>query len=200
MKPKVSIIMPCLNRPNATKRAIDSILAQTEKSWEAFIIGDNCPNIESLIKNNEYIVQDPSKLIIENLPKRYGGYGYHIRNEYIQRASGEYVVFLDNDDYFLENHLENYLSEIENTNLDFVYYNTWVIENGERYPRLEQNHIGHSELIIKTEFLKRVPKVSSEYGHDWELINNMIAMGGTSKKGNSRKMTYRIMGISNIRE
>lgn len=192
--------MPCLDRPQATKRAIDSILAQSEKSWEAFVIGDNCSNIESLIKNNEYEVQEPSKLIIENLPQRYGGYGFHIRNEYIQRASGKYIVFLDNDDYFLENHLENYLSEIENTDLDFVYYNTWVIHNGERFPRLEQNHIGHSELIIKTDFLKRVPIVSSNYGHDWELIQGMIDMGGKSKKGNSRKMTYRVMGIGTTRE
>jgi glycosyltransferase involved in cell wall biosynthesis len=198
--PKVSIIMPCLDRPQSTKRAIHSILSQSETSWEAFIIGDNCSNIESLIKNKEYIEQDPNKFIIENLPKRYGGYGYHIRNEYIKRANGDYVVFLDNDDYFLENHLENYLSEIENTDMHFVYYNTWVIHNGERYPRLEENHIGHSELIIRTDFLKTIPKVSSNYGHDWELIQNMINMGARSKKANSRKLTYRVMGIGDIRE
>jgi glycosyltransferase involved in cell wall biosynthesis len=197
---KVSIIMPCWDRPKSTKRAIESIISQTEKSWEAFVIGDNCPNIQSIIDNNEYSVQEPSKLVIENMAIRYGGYGYHIRNEYIQRASGKYTLFLDNDDYFLENHLENYLSEIENTDLDFVYYNSWVIENGERVPRLEQNHIGHSELIIRTDFLKRVPRVSGNYGHDFELIQSMVDMGGKSKKGESRKLTYRVMGIGSIRE
>jgi glycosyltransferase involved in cell wall biosynthesis len=199
---KVTIIMPCFGRPTQTIRAIRSILNQTEKSWEAFVIGDNCEIIADIIESKQFDTfnQPESKLVIENLPKNYGFWGSYIRNEYVKKANGKYVVFLDNDDYFLENHLKNYLKEIENTDLDFVYYNTWLINNGERNTRLEKNHIGHSEIIIKTEFLKKIDIEDNNYGHDWNLIEKMINLGANSKKGISRELTYRIMGYPNYRE
>lgn len=202
MNYKVSIIMPCFGRPNQTIRAIRSILGQTEKSWEAFIVGDSCKNIQEILdlKQFEYFNQPESKLIIENLDKNYGSWGNYIRSEYVKKANGKYIVFLDNDDYFLENHLHNYLKEIENTDLDFVYYNTWLVNNGERNTRLEKNHIGHSELIIKTEFLKKIDMFDNNYGHDWNLIEKMLNLGAKNKKGNSRELTYRIMGYPNFRE
>mgnify|MGYP003704754731 CR=1 FL=1 len=70
MKPKVTISMPCYGRPIRTKRAINSIINQTEKSWEALIVGDNCPVIQELINSGEYNNDYPieSKFVLENLP------------------------------------------------------------------------------------------------------------------------------------
>jgi glycosyltransferase involved in cell wall biosynthesis len=194
---KVSIIMPSYLRPECTKRAIDCILAQTETDWEAFVVGDNCPVIQNIIDNREY--NNESRLKIENLTENHGGYGYFIRNTYKHRASGKYIVYLDNDDVILPEHLENYLSGIENTDYDFVFFNTLIHNVMVRDAQLENGKIGHSELIIRTSFLKSIEPVSALYGHDWELVKKMIDKGAKYSKAVSSKTTYYIMGFGNNR-
>jgi glycosyltransferase involved in cell wall biosynthesis len=196
MKHKITISMPCYGRPIRTKRAIDSIINQTEKSWEALIVGDNCSNIEELIKSGYYNNHYPteSKFVLENLPINYGHCGYAITNMNIKRAEGEYFVFMANDDLILNNHFEHYLKEIEGTDLDFVYFNSYTRFGGIRNSRLEFSQVGHSELIIRTEFLKKMPDHSKDYGHDWQLIENMINSGAKYKKAESEETTYHVMG------
>lgn len=195
MKYKVTISMPCYGRPIRTKRAINSIINQTETNWEALIVGDNCPNIQQLIDSGEYNNDYPenSRFVLENLPVNYGHCGYAITNMNIQRAKGEYFVFMANDDIILSNHLENYLSEIEGTDYDFVYFNSFTRYDGLRNSKLEINHIGHSELIIRTDFLKKMPEHTKDYGHDWQLIVNMINAGAKFKKASSEEATYHVM-------
>jgi glycosyltransferase involved in cell wall biosynthesis len=199
MNYKVTISMPCYGRPLRTKRAIDSVINQTEKNWEALIVGDCCPNIQQIIDSGEYNTDYPneSRFVLENLPVNYGHCGYEITNMNIQRARGEYFVFMANDDLILNNHLENYLSEIEGTEYDFVYFNSFTRFNGVRDSKLEINHIGHSELIIRTEFLKNMPYHTKDYGHDWQLIANMIHKGAKYKKANSELTTYHVMSSPN---
>ena len=49
--------------------------------------------------------------------------------------------------------------------------------------------IGHSELIIKTEFLQQMPTHDEHYGHDWALIFNM-ANSGKHKKATTGKAKF----------
>ena len=56
MNYKVTISMPCFGRPLRTKRAINSIINQTEQNWEALVVGDNCSNIQQLIDSGEYML------------------------------------------------------------------------------------------------------------------------------------------------
>ena len=189
--------MPSYDRPECTKRAIDCILAQTETDWEAFVVGDNCQLIQKLIDSGDY--DNESRLIIENLPENYGGYGYHIRNTYKFRATGKYIVYFDNDDVILPEHLGTYLKEIENTDFDFVFFDTYIHNVMIRNAELEHGKIGHSELIIRTDFLKTIEPISANYGHDWELVKNMIDKGAKFKKGYATKPTYYIMGFGNNR-
>lgn len=189
--------MPSYQRPECTIRAIESILNQTEKDWEAFVVGDNCSVIQNVIDSGKY--SNESRLIIENLPQNYGGYGYHIRNTYKNKVNSKYVVYLDNDDVLLPEHLENYLSEIEGTDYDFVFFNTYIHNVMVRNTELKEGKIGHSELIIRAEFLKNIELVSAAYGHDWELVKKMIDKGANYKKANSTKTTYFIMGFGNNR-
>jgi glycosyltransferase involved in cell wall biosynthesis len=195
MNYKVTISMPCYGRQIRTKRAINSIINQTEKSWEALIVGDNCPVIQELIDSGEYNNDYPieSKFVLENLPINYGHCGYAITNMNIKRAVGEYFVFMANDDVILSNHLENYLSEIEGTDYDFVYFDSFTRYDGIRKSKLEINHIGHSELIIRTDFLRKMPEHTKDYGHDWQLIQNMINSGAKFKKATSEQTTYHVM-------
>jgi hypothetical protein len=59
--------------------------------------------------------------------------------------------------------------------------------------------IGHSELMIRTEFLKTMPTHNEHYGHDWALIEAM-AKFGTHAKAINHPPTYHVMSLSDNRE
>jgi len=203
---RLSLSMPCYGRPQRTIRAINCIANQTINGWEAFVIGDGCPVIQDFI-DSEYFKDiidvcsnNGNNLIISNNPVNQGGHGFAITNKNIEEAEGKYFVFFANDDIILPNHFENYLSQIEGTDLDFVYFNSEVKPtNSLRVSRLEYGMIGHSELIVRTEFLRQMPMHDEHYGHDFALIQNMM-QSGKHKKAENCPATYYVMSLSDNRE
>ena len=197
---RLTLSMPCFGRPQRTIRAVECIANQTANDWEALVIGDGCPLMEDFIKSGyfndlrAYCRSKGNDLYIANNPKNKGGHGYAITNTNIEEAEGRYFIFYANDDIILPNHFENYLSEIEGTDLDFVYFNSLVVPNNQiRNAQLQYGHIGHSELIVRTEFLRQMPKHNENYGHDWSLITNMELLGKSQKSNNLP--TYHVMSL-----
>lgn len=208
---RITVSMPCFGRPKRTMRAVESICSQNINGWEALVVGDGCSDMQDLILSNSFAdLQREAQangniLSISNLAYNRGGYGYHIINENIKYANGKYFVFLSNDDVIMPNHFESMLSGIENTEYDFVYYNTFIsalFEHDEklekiRESKLEAGLIGHAEIIVKTDFLRTMPLHTDEYGHDWKLIENMM-QNGKYKKVFSEP-TYIIKGVGELR-
>lgn len=198
---RLTLSMPCYGRPQRTIRAIESIANQTVNGWEAFVVGDGCPVMQDFI-NSEYFVglidqcsYNGNDLMICNNPINQGGHGFAITNNNIQIAQGKYFAFFANDDILLPNHFENYLGQIEGTDLDFVYFDSFVVpRNSIRVAQLQYGHIGHSELIVKTDFLKQMPKHNAEYGHDFELIKAMM-QNGKNAKAFGCPPTYHVMSL-----
>lgn len=204
---RITISIPCYGRPQRTRRIIDNVLAQTIDGWEALIIGDCCPVIQEIIDRGEYAEEQiraekkGNRLIIENLDRNYGGCGYEITNRNIQRAAGKYFVFAANDDVLLPRHFENYLGEIENTDYDFVYFNSLVAPvNIKRISWIGYGSIGHSELIVKTSFAKQMPPHNAEYGHDYVFITDMVWAGGKYAKARTAECTYIVKSLPNKQE
>jgi len=209
---KVSLIMPSYERALRTERAIQCIINQDMQDFEAYVIGDNCPVIQSFVelgKAAAYIKEAKDKgikLSIFNLPHHYAGYGYQARNTGIKLAQGKYTMFLDNDDIIENNHISNYYNAISDTDYDFMYFNSWIdpIENrGERgrlrETSLERGMVGHAEIIAKTSLLKKLKPQTSEYDHDWFFIKQMVDAGAKYAKGNNPP-TYKVMGLGELRE
>lgn len=204
---RLTVSMPCYLRPQRTIRAIKCIAEQNTNGWEALVTGDGCPKMADFLSSGyfEDLIKDcesrGNSFLIRNHPKNRGNCGYALTNEHIIMARGRYFVFFANDDIILPNHFDHYLSEIEGSNLDFVFYNSWVnpIENV-RNSNLSDGGIGHSELIIRTNFLRFLPEHKPNYGHDWDLINNMMAKTKKYKKANSIITTYHVMSLPNNQE
>jgi hypothetical protein len=203
---RITISIASFGRPQRTRRMINAVCNQNIDGWEALIVGDGCPVIDKIIKSGEFdeiqaeMEMRGNRLIIENLEKNYGGCGYEIINRNIQRAEGRYFVLGANDDIILPNHFENYLSGIENSEFDFVYYNSYVEPyKSIRDSQLMYAHIGHSELIVKTEYAKKMPPHSPEYGHDWIFIENLMKGGGSSRKV-VLEPTYIVKSVPVLRE
>lgn len=204
---RATISMPCFGRPQRTLRAIECISKQNTNGWEALITGDGCPYMEQFIKSDycKDLVKSASEngnsMVFRNNKVNQGGHGYAITNEHIDLAKGKYFMFFANDDIITEGHVQNYLSGIEGTDYDFVYFDSFVYPiQTKRVASLQYGMIGHSELIIKTDFLRQMPKHTSEYGHDWFLIRNMINQGMHKKQVIIKEPTYLVMSLPNNRE
>ena len=200
---KITLSIPCYGRPARTKRSIECILNQDMNNWEAFIMGDACPYFQSLIDSGylQSIKEEQEKKgnIIHyfNADVNGGGCGYKLTNHAIQNATGKYLIFYANDDIILPNHFSHYLSEIENTEYDLVYYNSNLAPfNGDRDTILQISCIGHCDIIIKTELAKTIKSHTEQYTHDWDFIYE-LAIKGKSKKADSKLATYRVMRLGN---
>ena len=201
---RVSIVIPCFGRPQRTIRMLNCIADQTINNFEVFIIGDGCIDFQNLLESEIYnewktkMISGGNSVISFNTERNFGGHGYEIINYAIKHATGNYFMFAANDDVIAPDHLEFYLSEIENTDYDMVCYSTLVRpwNDSIRVPELRITGIGHSEIIVKTELAKKMPPHTPEYGHDWYFIENLLNAGAKVKmSSNMNKQTYHVMSV-----
>lgn len=100
--PKVSVIIPVYNAAAHLRECIDSVLGQTLKDFEVWCVDDGSTD-ESLEILAEYAAADPRLKVIE---QRNAGAGA-ARNAALAVATGEYLCFLDADDFFVYTMLAN---------------------------------------------------------------------------------------------
>lgn len=100
--PKISVIVPVYNVEKYLNRCVDSILNQTFEDFELILVddgsSDNCGNI-----CDEYAQKDNRVKVIH---KKNGGVS-SARNAGIDTAQGEYIMFVDSDDWINENMLND---------------------------------------------------------------------------------------------
>lgn len=115
---KISIIIPAYNCEKTIEKCINSILNQTYQNLEIIIIDDasidNTSKILNKYKDNKNI-----KLITNKENK---GIGF-TRNTGIKNASGDYISFIDSDDYIEKNMYEVLIKNIENNDMIIFNYN-----------------------------------------------------------------------------
>lgn len=110
-KPKFSIIVPVYNTEKYVKRCLDSIKSQTFKDYEVIIINDG-----STDNSSDIISKYPYKIINQE------NQGLSMaRNNGVKDASGEYLIFLDSDDYIEKDLLKEINNSLSN-NPDLVRY------------------------------------------------------------------------------
>lgn len=99
--PRVSVVIPTYDRPGLVQRAVDSVLAQTFEDLECIVVDDCSPSEASASAIEAY---DDPRLTVHKLEENRGPSG--ARNAGIERAEGEYIAFLDDDDRWLPAKLE----------------------------------------------------------------------------------------------
>ncbi len=102
--PLVSVVIPTYNREDLVGRALKSVLRQTCRELEVIVVDDGSTDATPRIMAG---VADP-RVRYEVLEGNYGG--AHARNVGIELARGEYVAFLDSDDYWLPDKLDKQLA------------------------------------------------------------------------------------------
>lgn len=104
-------------------RAVQSVIDQTYQDWELLVISDGCQQTVDIMSQ----IKDPriKTTMITKRPIWDGG----PRNKGIELAEGEYIIYIDNDDYWGENHLQIIADNIKQ--FDWVYYDDWTLQNGD---------------------------------------------------------------------
>ena len=138
--PKFSIIIPVYNVEKYIKKCLDSVFNQTYKDFEVIVVNDGTKD------NSMDIVKEYDVKIIN---QRNGGLS-SARNKGVEKAKGEYIIFLDSDDYW-ENELLEKISLSINNKPDIVRFQIQdVIANDVfKYPEEEFNSLSGKDAFKK---------------------------------------------------
>ena len=157
MEVKVSIIMPSYNYALYIKKAIESVLSQTYKNWELIII-DDASTDNSLSIINEYLKNDSRvKLIIND--KNIGLCAS--LNKAIQLADGEWIAFLESDDEFLPESIEEKIKAAK-LGADFIYTDVELFQDKDRKKELELYFKNINKYLVEldhSKFIDDFPKI-----------------------------------------
>lgn len=126
---KVSIIIPCYNTEKYVNRCIDSIINQTYKNLEIIIVNDCSPGKMKEIL--EKYKRKDKRIKVINHPNNKGLFQARLSGAKI--ATGDYIAFLDSDDYVDSDFYRELLLSAENEKSDMVVCNTVLENNGNKY-------------------------------------------------------------------
>lgn len=116
---KVSVIVPVYNVEKFLPKCLDSLVNQTFKEYEIIIVNDGSPdNSQDII--NLYKEKHPK--LIRSFIKKNGGLS-DARNYGIDKARGEYIMFIDSDDYVTSDIVEKLYNCIEKEQSDIAVCN-----------------------------------------------------------------------------
>ena len=116
--PKVSVIIPVYNTEKYLKKCLDSIVAQTLQDIEILCIDDGSTD-SSLEILWEYARKDARFKIYQNLENK--GLSY-TRNVGMDHACGEYIQFVDSDDWIEPDTMERLYTTANDNQLDLLKY------------------------------------------------------------------------------
>lgn len=102
----VSVVIPTYKRTDKLERALDSVLSQTYKEIELLLVNDNVPDDEYSVALIERVKKYESDQRFHLLLQEKHINGAVARNYAIKRAKGEYIAFLDDDDWWEPTKLE----------------------------------------------------------------------------------------------
>ena len=165
-----SVIVTAYNQPECIKKAVESVLNQTVKCFEVIVVDDcstdSTPKVLKALSENH-----PEMKVIRH---QKNGSSHATRCTGVESASGQYVIFLDGDDYLFPNALEHLLNDVVNGNeaFDVCEYSYVCQPTGEvvkpsewdeSKPRIDY-YLSHDAIVTvwnklyKTEILKKAFK------------------------------------------
>lgn len=151
---KISVIVPVYNVEKYLRRCLDSLVNQTLSDYEVILVNDGSTDSSQEIID-EYVSKYP---IIKAYKKENGGMS-SARNMALDYASGEYIAFVDSDDYVEVFFLEKLYEKAKNTESDVVICDYYGInEKEKRYMKCHMNMSPEDKI----EFLLSPPMVWSK--------------------------------------
>ena len=147
---KVSIIIPIYNVEQYLPKCLESVINQTYKNLEIICVNDCSP--DGSLKICQGYAQKDSRIKLINREQN-GGLSA-ARNSGLEVASGEYIYFIDSDDYIDSDYIEKMVQMIEKHSVDMVL-NTHILQECGDKSKPFPTYSGYAKQLTQGEF---VPK------------------------------------------
>ena len=186
IKPFFTVVIATYNRALLVKRAIESLLAQTETDWEAIIIDDGSTDDTAfqiapflkLSRDIQYIYQENEGAATS-------------KNTGIFKAKGKFITFLDSDDEYLPQHLSSRKEIlVNNPSLSFLHGGIKIIGNEyvpDRFDHHKKVHLSQCVIggtfFVRNELaqeLKGFRKI--DFGSDADFFERINRLGVEMRK------------------
>ncbi len=114
-EPLVSVIVPTYNRPFGLEMALESLAHQTFKNFEVIVVNDAGQDVQEVL--DRFKEQLTIRYLVHSTNKDLAA----ARNSGLKAARGKYIAYLDDDDIFFPNHLQETVHVLETTDFAVVY-------------------------------------------------------------------------------
>ena len=188
-EPLVSVIINCYNGEEYLRDAIDSVIKQTYKNWE-IVFWDN----QSTDRSAEIFKGYDDRRLKYYLAPSHTKILYEARNQALKKINGEFIAFLDVDDWWIDDKLEKQIPLFKNLEVGLVYGNLWWVsekKNRKKFIKknflptgmilselLHENFIGSPTYVIRRKSLKSLEYYFDDKFHiigDYDLYIRLAA-------------------------
>lgn len=132
--------MPCFNSEAFIKSSIESVMSQTYSNWELLIVDDCSTDGSTIIIKYFCKIDSRIKLYSTTTPS---GSPAIPRNIGVDNSHGRFIAFLDSDDLWEKDKLENQIILFEDASVGIVYSN---------YEKISEDGISNNRIIIAPKF------------------------------------------------
>lgn len=158
--PFFSIIIPNYNKEKYLKQCLNSVFNQTFKDFEVIFIDDNSTDNSLKIASEYNLIKLKTNRLMP------GG----ARNKGLIKAKGEYIIFLDSDDYFFNNDVLNYIhSNIDEEDVIFLSF-----FNEKKNKEIIQKELTKEERIKKDKWLGCTSKCWKRSFINWKFPEKVL--------------------------
>lgn len=177
--PAVSVIIPTFNRAKLVSKALKSIIDQTYANWEVIVVDNHSTdNTDQIFKN----FTDP-RISYFKIHNR--GVIAKSRNLGIRMAKGEWIAFLDSDDWWTKDKLEVCFNNIDD-NVDFIYHELEIIDDKSKFLKRKKFSGRELKKPILNNLLQGLIKNGNAIGQSSVVVrkNLLLKIGGISEDKN----------------
>lgn len=143
MKPKISVVVPVYNAEKYLKKCVYSISSQSYSQLEIILIDDG--SLDSSLDICYELSKKDSRIKV--FSKENSGVS-HTRNLGIKKATGEYILFVDSDDFIDSSYISDLYNEMIKKNYDMLISGMTICDEQERIIRKELYKDINQELIL----------------------------------------------------
>ena len=166
---KVSIIVPVFNVENYIDKCLSSLVNQTLKNIEIIVVNDgSLDNSQNII--DEYVKKYEN---VKSYIKKNGGLS-DARNYGLKYASGEYISFIDSDDYVDVHMMEKMYNKAKSNNLDIVVCDSVEVYGDKKV--LKHSNLHYSDENVKN-YIISPPMACSRLYKKYLFDNNKFTKG-----------------------
>jgi|GEM_PF-2077539 glycosyltransferase involved in cell wall biosynthesis len=200
-KPLISVIVTCYNYGKYIQECLNSVFNQTYKNIEIIIINDGSTDDSNKIIN-QFIKLHLKEIKIEYINQTNHGIVF-ARNKGICRSRGEYIIFLDADDFLDRNYIKLLLQTAITNEADIVYCDVKpnnakkVLNKFPEYDlaRMENGNIISVCSLIRKKFIGNTrfdSFLNRRSLEDWDFFLALCMKGAKAVKDKKALLNYRI--------